>query len=510
MNAVRNILLSAALLGSAASAAAAQTPFEACYVPSVGALYLINLPGLPTACLAAEHVGVSWTDGGALADGSVTVAKLAFDPATQTELDSIEAGLATTGAINTPSNPVDWTQLKNVPADFADGVDQGGGGSSDLACSGCVDDGDIASRTVTAGKLAFDPATQTELEAVIGGLTAAGTVNQSTNPVDWSQLKSVPLEFADGIDDRGPSVHSGLTGLATDDHTQYLLANGVRTTNDGFAVAGTLNAGSIPATGAGVRLMWYPGKGAFRVGRVISSEWDDGNVGEVSTAVGARTTASGDGSFASGVFTTASGATSTAMGSGSRASGNSSTAIGDGAIAIGASSTAFGSATASAYSSVAIGRWNVVGGSDGFWNPADPLLVAGNGSSAGSLSNALTLSKSGNLTIAGALTQSSDIRLKEDIEPVDDALDGVLRLTPIRYRFREGTGHPTESRIGLSAQEVREIFPELVEEDMQGFLGVAYTDLAAILVRAMQEQQAEVDSLRRTVDELRGDRRHQW
>jgi multidrug efflux pump subunit AcrA (membrane-fusion protein) len=85
-------------------------------------------------------------------------------------------------------------------------------------------------------------------------------------------------------------------------------------------------------------------------------------------------------------------------------------------------------------------------------------------------------------------------------------LDGLLGLTPIRYRFREGTGHPLERQIGLSAQEVERAFPELVSRDSKGYLSVAYTNLTAVLVRAIQEQQAEIEALRAEVAALRAAR----
>ncbi|MCG8470070.1 MAG: hypothetical protein MJB57_17990 [Gemmatimonadetes bacterium] len=66
--------------------------------------------------------------------------------------------------------------------------------------------------------------------------------------------------------------HVALTGLDRDDHPQYVLVDRVRTAVDGFAVSGTFGSGSIPASGSGVRMMWYPGKAAFRVGQTIS-EW---------------------------------------------------------------------------------------------------------------------------------------------------------------------------------------------------------------------------------------------
>ena len=65
----------------------AQT-FDACYVPEVGALYLINLPGLPEECLSENHVAVSWTEGEELADGAVTTEKLADGAVTAGKLEA--------------------------------------------------------------------------------------------------------------------------------------------------------------------------------------------------------------------------------------------------------------------------------------------------------------------------------------------------------------------------------------------------------------------------------------
>src|SRR5919108_349674 len=87
------------------------------------------------------------------------------------------------GTINTSTNPVDWTKLKEVPVGFADGVDDAGGEASGLVCSGCVGTPDLAPDAVTAAKildgevgvsdLAFDPATQSEFDA----LGTAGTLH---------------------------------------------------------------------------------------------------------------------------------------------------------------------------------------------------------------------------------------------------------------------------------------------------------------------------------------------
>jgi trimeric autotransporter adhesin len=124
----------------------------------------------------------------------------------------------------------------------------------------------------------------------------------------------------------------------------------------GFVARGTYNRGSIPATGAGVRLMWYPRKAAFRVGRVSGSQWDEANIGPYSTAMGSNTTASGDYTTATGASTAASGHYSTALGVSTTASGYASTALGILTTASGAYSTAMGySTTASGEASTAMG-----------------------------------------------------------------------------------------------------------------------------------------------------------
>ena len=73
----------------------------------------------------------------------------------------------------------------------------------------------------------------------------------------------------------------------------------------GLAVKGASGPGDIPVQGDGVRLMWYPGKGAIRAGGVEGPHWNEINVGLFSSAFGANTRASGNVSTATGAETTA-------------------------------------------------------------------------------------------------------------------------------------------------------------------------------------------------------------
>jgi len=144
----------------------------------------------------------------------------------------------------------------------------------------------------------------------------------------------------------------------------------------GFLVTGT-SGGAVPDLGAGSRLMFYPGKSAFRAGSVSGSQWNDINTGQFSvamgngtiasgssaTALGSNTTASGINSTALGTFTFASAPNSTAMGSNTVASAINSTALGNTTIASGGNSTALGNNTiASGFNSTALGNNTIASG----------------------------------------------------------------------------------------------------------------------------------------------------
>ncbi|HET7462424.1 MAG TPA: tail fiber domain-containing protein [Longimicrobium sp.] len=125
--------------------------------------------------------------------------------------------------------------------------------------------------------------------------------------------------------------------------------NLLRLNNDAsFVVRGTGGSGQLPATGAGVRMMWFPKVWAFRAGKVESfgaTYWDLSSIGSGSAAFGENTRASGANSFAANLTTTASGTESVALGNSGTASGDRSfafngTASGVGAVAIGSGAQA--------------------------------------------------------------------------------------------------------------------------------------------------------------------------
>jgi hypothetical protein len=162
------------------------------------------------------------------------------------------------------------------------------------------------------------------------------------------------------------SAASGLRAQA--DSVLAVSVSGVnllRLNNDAsFVVRGTAGAGLLPATGAGVRMMWFPNLYAFRAGKVESfgaAYWDLASIGAGSAAFGENTRASGSNSFAANLTTTASGAESVALGNSGTASADRAFAFNGTASAVGAVAIGSG-AQATGDDALAMGPSSIAGG----------------------------------------------------------------------------------------------------------------------------------------------------
>lgn len=113
--------------------------------------------------------------------------------------------------------------------------------------------------------------------------------------------------------------------------------------NDGsFLARGKYLTGPMPMTGAGMRMMWYPARGAFRAGNATSTEWDSLNVDDYTFAFGNQVTASGYGSFAMGDQVTVTSTVGTGFGSAVRVFGTAAFSAGASNVAGGFCSTVIG------------------------------------------------------------------------------------------------------------------------------------------------------------------------
>ena len=99
---------------------------------------------------------------------------------------------------------------------------------------------------------------------------------------------------------------------------------------------------------------------------------------------------------------------------------------------------------------------------------------------------------SGSIVATGDITAFSDARLKTDIEPIHNPLAKVLKLRGVTYKRID----TDEYGMGFIAQEVKEVVSEVVKTNEDGMHSVAYGNMVGLLVEAIKELKAEVDSLK--------------
>jgi len=97
----------------------------------------------------------------------------------------------------------------------------------------------------------------------------------------------------------------------------------------------------------------------------------------------------------------------------------------------------------------------------------------------------------------------SDERAKSDVRDLDYGIEAIGMLRPVRFRWKS---HPGDGdRLGVIAQEVALVIPEVVNFDANNpdrRMSVDYTELVPVLIRALQDQQRQIESLRARVDNL--------
>jgi len=115
--------------------------------------------------------------------------------------------------------------------------------------------------------------------------------------------------------------------------------------------------------------------------------------------------------------------------------------------------------------------------------------------------------KTGSSKESGWSFAKSDVRLKEHIEPLANRSMSILDLKGVSFRFKaKEEERPMDSYLthfGFIAQDVRDIFPELVREEKDGFLGLEYQSLIPLLVEQVKWQAREIEVLSSSQEALR-------
>lgn len=112
----------------------------------------------------------------------------------------------------------------------------------------------------------------------------------------------------------------------------------------------------------------------------------------------------------------------------------------------------------------------------------------------------------GDITATGTISELSSAKYKTNINQLDNALDMVDNLRGVKFNWR-AKDYPNmrfseDQQVGLVAEEVETVIPELVHADNNGVKSVDYSKLTAVLVEAIKELKAENEELRTRMEAL--------
>ena len=373
-----------------------------------------------------------------------------------------------------------------------------------------------------------------------GDATLAGSMTATSFIGDGSQLTNLPSSGADSPFSYNSNELGGI------EVANYTIASG----SNAFAVGNDNLASGSSSTAMG-RGTIASGDDSTAMGANTEAS------GSSSTAIGLSTTASGDVSTAMGLYSIASGDYSVAIGYGSleegnfltgtpyyrneaigirshvignrnKSTGSKSFSIGNdnlsqgtGAFSVGennistgdysmalglfSESVAYGSfsfgnnAYADGYNTTAIGSANTVDDSAiaDQWNQNNRAFVIGNGfydidNAQLTRSDAFTVWFNGDATLAGNLNINSDARLKANIVSLGSTLAKLLQIDGKSYTMKKDESE--KQKIGLLAQDIEKVFPELVSES-NGIKSVNYQGLVPVLMNALKEQEERIKRL---------------
>jgi hypothetical protein len=112
-------------------------------------------------------------------------------------------------------------------------------------------------------------------------------------------------------------------------------------------------------------------------------------------------------------------------------------------------------------------------------------------------SSKLTFNPSTGTLSATVFTSLSDRTQKTDITPITNAIETVKQIQGVKYKWVDDHSQPS---IGVIAQEIEKVLPEVVTTNDQGLKTVSYGNIVGLLIEAIKEQQVRIEELERKLD----------
>ena len=348
---------------------------------------------------------------------------------------------------------------------------------------------------VTGTATSFDGSANISISTTaVAGAKVTGTVAAATKATQDSTGQAINTTYIKGLSVSGKVI----TYTRGDNTTGTITTQDTNTTYSNMTAASTDAAGKaglVPAPGAGAQAKFLRGDGTWQT----PANTDTKVTQTVSTTAGefallakdqtAVTTTTRGSVFAAGVTVNPSTKTVTATTFKGALSGNATTAT---------------TATTANKTKTAL-TLQLNGGSaqtfDGSTARTFNVTAAGIGAlptSGGTVSGSLTVS---NALKAATITATSDARLKNVLNR-HNAMSSMYKLSAVDFSF---VGSDDSKHIGLIAQEVQELYPDLVQEDDRGYLSIDYCGVTALLVNDMKHLLNKISRLEQQIEALKRD-----
>ena len=358
----------------------------------------------------------------------------------------------------------------------------------------------------------------------------------------WFNIESKPSGIISGSSQLSGTTIENLTitNLTTVNETASVLFSSGSNRFGDFGNDSHQFTGSVSISGSFTNV----GSVAFGSGTAIGGEYPSvafyGSTanGNASFAHG-NGTANGTAAYAHGVSTTANGnwsraegnsSTTNASAAASHAEGLSSTvgengsyahAEGESTLANARACHAEGKSTAAVeeyahaegIGTVASGSGQHVGGKYNLHGNTTSLFVIGNGVDTNNRSDIFRVNQTdvqitGSLKVTGDVVaySTSDRNFKENITPIPNAIEKITKISGNTYDWKEENKdiHGFEGNdVGVIAQEIESVLPQLVTTRENGYKAVKYDKLVALLIEGIKEQQIKIDNLTIDVENLK-------
>ncbi len=346
-------------------------------------------------------------------------------------------------------------------------------------------------------------------DQIIDTFTLAGTILSLSIENDGEPVKTVDLSsLQDGKNTLNEAYDEGGRGMGS---TILADSGAVRILGeDGLFVGGVYGQGdSILNTGISSKMFFNPKKAAFRAGYSYGDGWYNRNVGNYS--------------FSTGFYTKAKGLVSAAFGSLSTANGENSISLGSNTISNGKNSSSFGLYNvANGANSTVVGLYNdTIVTVETTSSAQTPLFIVGNGSFT-TRNNAFVVFKNGKVGVgtntpgkrfevgangdgtkarANSWLTFSDRRWKTNFKKIENPLDKISKINGYYYNWKNKKDKSLQ--VGVIAQEIEAVLPEIVDTDNQGYKSVDYAKIVALLIESTKAQQKEIENLKKEIENLK-------